>query len=244
MYFFYNDYKVNYYISGTKDWLVLLHGWKMSQDTYIGVTNKLSKHYKVLSIDLLGFGESDLPNEPLFISDYLDMLEKLLNHLGIENPTLLGHSFGGKLATYYALKHKVKKLILVSPSGIKHFNLKVFLKIRLYKFIKFIYKILGIDITKLQNKYGSNDYKNLSPVMKKTMTNILKGNVKKELKKITSPTLMLWGYYDKITPYKDSNIYLKKIKNSKLVTFQRSGHFCYLDEPEKFIYTIISEEKL
>lgn len=244
MYFFYKDYKVSYYISGSNDWLVLLHGWKMNSESFKDVISRLEKKYKVLSIDLLGFGNSDVPNDSLTIDDYLDMIEKLLDNLGVINPIILGHSFGGKLAILYALRRKVKKLILVSPSGIKHFSFKTFLKIRIYKIKKIFYRLLKKDLKKLQSKYGSSDYIDLAPAMKKTMSNIIKVYVDSELKKLTSPVLLLWGYYDKITPYKDTKKFMKNVKNIKLVTFQRSGHFCYIDEVDKFVYSILREDKV
>ena len=70
--------------------------------------------------------------------------------------------------------------------------------------------------------------------MKKTLSIIVKEDLKKHIKRINKETLIIWGQDDKVTPYKDA-LYLKKhLKNSGLVTFENTGHFPYLENKQRF----------
>ena len=50
----------------------------------------------------------------------------------------------------------------------------------------------------------------------------------------------MWGYYDKVTPYKDALYINRNLLGSRLITFYKSGHFPYIDEENKTISAIIS----
>ena len=59
--------------------------------------NKLSKSYKVYAIDLPGFGESNIPPIVYNTHNYANILKEFITKLNIDNPTLIGHSYGGKV---------------------------------------------------------------------------------------------------------------------------------------------------
>ena len=91
--------------------------------------------------------------------DVVKILHHFLMSLKIDNPILLGHSYGGRLAMIYASLYKVDKLILVSAAGLKE-KLKIdkWLKIKVYK----IFKKLNITLN-----MGSDDYKDSDEIKKK-----------------------------------------------------------------------------
>lgn len=75
-------------------------------------------------VDFYGFGKTPHPDYPLTVKDYADGVLELMDKLNIEKATLVGHSFGGRIAIYIAAKYpeKVEKLVLVtarvlSPEG-------------------------------------------------------------------------------------------------------------------------------
>lgn len=240
MEFLYKNYIINYDLRGQGSYLILMHGWGVDKTTFSKVEEELKNYYTVLTFDFIGFGKSSTPIKPFSLDDYLESVEALVKHLNIVNPIVVGHSFGGRVAIKYALRNDVKKLILVSSAGIIHFSLKTKLKIIKYKFLKNIYKLFSkTKYQKLITSSGSDDYKKLNNVMKRTMTNVIKKDLKKYIKKINVSTLILWGYFDITTPYKDAIYFNKKIKDSRLITFFRSGHFCYLEEENKFINILI-----
>ena len=86
---------------------------------------------------------------------------------------------------------------------------------------------------------GSNDYKNLTPIMKKTMSNIINESVSDDLKSIKIPTLLLYGNKDKITPLYIARKTKRIIKDSELIVL-KGNHFAYLYNKHKVIRIIES----
>ena len=81
----------------------------------------LAKHYKVVAFDLRGTGKSPSPLEDV---NHVEDLLSLLDHLEINQATLIGHSMGGQIATEFALNYpeRVSKLVLLAPglSGFRY----------------------------------------------------------------------------------------------------------------------------
>lgn len=223
---------------GKGDPLILLHGWGTSSKTFQDLKKLLINNYTVYIIDLPGFGQSEEPLLPYTLDDYVDLIDDFIIKNNLENITLLGHSFGGRISIKYVAKnHNIKKLILVDSAGLrpKHFILINF-KILLYKIKKRYYKI-----TKQNDKYqhllnhsGSSDYQNASTIMKQTLSNVVKNYLNKDIKKIKTETLIIWGKDDQITPLKDGKKMHKMIKSSGLVIINDCGHFPYLENPFYF----------
>lgn len=232
----FSEGKMSYYITGKGEEIVILHGWGRSFNDFTNITNALVNDYKIIGVDFLGFGSSDTPSRPLDVYDYTNHLKLLLNKIGVSKPIIIAHSFGGRIAINYCKDNEVSKLILVSSAGIRHDVIKKKIKVIKYKILKRYYKIFN------KNKYenlilhsGSKDFQNSEGVLRKTLSNVIKYNGKKDLKKINGKVYLLWGIYDEETKYKDALIMKKILKNAKLIPFYNSKHFCYLEEEEKFI---------
>lgn len=219
--------------------LVLLHGWGCDGKIFSGIVSELMQYFTIYNIDLPGFGNSDEPKNYYTLDDYVDMLIDFINKFKINNPIILGHSFGGRIAIRFTSKTNLtKKLILVDSAGIKpkgYFKTK--LKILKYKLKKKTYKLF-----KKVNKYqtliqnsGSNDYKNATPVMKKTLSVITKTFQEKELKNIKTNTLLIWGKNDYTTLYQDGEKMQKLLENSAIVSIENVGHFPFLEKPYHFM---------
>ena len=108
MEFKYKDVSINYdyYNNKSKVNLVFLHGWGQNIDMMMPIAKPFIKRNNVLIIDLPGFGLSDEPNYEWDIYEYADMVHSLVEKLKIDNPILIGHSFGGKISLCYATKYK------------------------------------------------------------------------------------------------------------------------------------------
>lgn len=244
MFYSYNGVSIYYEYHGTGKLIVLLHGWGVDSSTFLPIIKKLEGDFSFLRLDFPGFGKSEAPLFPWSLEEYVSCLHEIFLHEKVTNPILLGHSFGGRVAVLYSEKYSVSQLILVSSAGIPHRSLKTKCKIIKYKVCKNLYKIFSKKkLQILQASSGSSDYKNASPIMKKTMSLVIKKDLRKTIKKISSPTLLLWGLLDHATPYRDGVWMHQVIKNSKLIVFYSSGHFCYQDEEEKFIAAIKKEGK-
>ena len=235
----YKDIEIYYEIYGnSKKNILILPGWGNTRNTFINIINLLKDKYKIYILDYPSFGKSPNPNKELNIYDYSELIYNFIKKNKINNPVIIAHSFGGRISSILISKYKlkVKKLILFDVAGIKRFNLKLFLKTKLYKLLKLLTYLLSRNIQvnirkKLLNKFSSTDYNDIPDNMKKTFKNIINEDLSKYYKNINTDTLIIWGENDKDTPLKDA-IYLNKvIKNSGLIIYKNSNHFSYLDNP-------------
>ena len=253
MYYNKDDYSIYYEKHGKKeDTILILPGWGDTRKTFDLLINLLKENFTVYIIDYPGFGNSPFPDRNLTIYDYTNLIRDFIADKQIKKPTIIAHSFGGRIATlltgYY--KEDIKKLVLIDTAGIKRRKTPyLWLKEKIYKLLKPIKKILPKKLKepyhkKLLTIFGSSDYKALPSEMNETFKNIIKEDVKDYLPFIDQETLILWGEKDTATPLKDGKLLEKKIKDSALITFENATHFSYLEYPvqtyqiiEKFLLT-------
>ena len=128
----------------------------------------------------------------------------------------------------------VKKLILTGSAGLKPKpSFLNYLKIKKYKWLKKKNKFEKLA------RYGSNDFKALDNLMRKSFVKIVNTHQDNFVKKIKVPTLIIYGKNDKETPVYMAKKFNKLIKNSKLCLLKDSGHFCFVQKPEAFYDLII-----
>ncbi len=234
------DLKVNYQTYGDKNNkpIVLLHGWGQSLETFTYLAKTLCEKNYVITVDFPGFGNSEEPTSAWGVKQYRNCILEMFDKLNISNPTILGHSFGGRIAISIASYNKnIEKLILVNSAGIKpKRRLNYYIKVYWFKLAKNILKLLRMKktIEKLRNNVGSADYRNASPIMKKILIKIVNTDQKSELHKIKADTLIIWGKDDSATPLAMGKVLDKHITNSGLVVMEKCGHFSYLEKPLNF----------
>ena len=107
-----NSVNLNYIVEGEGPDMILLHGWGQNIEMMKPISDYLKKNFKVYTIDFPGFGESSEPVTPWGVEDYAVCLRAFVEAMNIENPILIGHSFGCRVAIHYAAKHPVKKMLL------------------------------------------------------------------------------------------------------------------------------------
>lgn len=237
-----DDIKVNYKESGKGRSVVLLHGWGAEIKTFEPVHENLEKHFRTISLDLPGFGKSSEPLVPWNVNDYAVFLAKFLKKLGIEEPILIGHSFGGRVVIRFAAENKVKKIVLIDSAGIKPVRgLAYYIKIYTFKTCKLFFRLplinkYGIEyLNKIRNKVGSSDYSQASETMKQTLVQTVNEDLRTLLPQIKAPTLLIWGENDTATPPADGVLMEKLIPGSGLVVLKNAGHYSYLDKYREFI---------
>ena len=234
-----NGYNINYEVSGEGKPVVLVHGWLTNLDTMKPLQNHLSKYFKVYNLDVIGFGKSDLPKEPLSTEDFSNFLNDFLNALNIENPILIGHSNGGRMIINLAGRNlrKINKIVLIDSAGIvPKRKPKYYFKVYTFKTLKNITKLFPKTEMfnnikeRMLGKFGSSDYKNSPEVLRKTMSIILNEDQKHLMPNIKAPTLIIWGENDTATPVEDAKTMEKLIPDSGLVVYKGRSHFSYLEE--------------
>lgn len=224
---------VNYIHKGTGNNVILIHGWGNNLNYFNNLINDLQNNYSVYAIDLPGFGKTNI-KEDFNTSDYSNIILQFIKQLKISKPTLIGHSFGGKVIIDLITNqnYNPNKIILIDSSGIKK-KKSFYKKYKIYKFklykkiIKTIYNEQRANylIEDLRKKCGSKDYNNCNSILRNTLVRIVNEDYKDQLYKIKCPTLIIWGEYDQETPLKDGKIMHKEIRNSGLVIIQNANHF-------------------
>ena len=232
------------------------------------------QNFKILIPDLPGFGKSDEPKNNWNLDNYVEFVNEFIkkasrkggfelvkNILEKFDPKkavytekqkrviLIGHSFGGRIAIKYAIKHpeKIDELILTGAAGIKH---KLSAKQKAFFILaKTGKKIFSLPLINNLKKYAQKflykvarekDYYQASPRMKEIMKNVLDEDLTGYLNKIKKTTLLIWGREDKTTPLTDGKIMNEKIENSKLVVVDNANHSLPYQKPEEFVKIINS----
>ncbi len=220
------DHEVSYTDKGEGDVLVLLHGWGCSKEIFNAVIERYVDKYRVISVDLPGFGSSEEPKEYEDSNFYVAILNELLLKLEVKDPIILGHSFGGKIAMLYASKFDVSKLILVDSSGIKpDRGVIYYLKVAIYKALKKFGLRLNV---------GSSDYKSATKKMKGILSKVVNENILKEIENISCETLIIWGENDTTTPIEYAYKIAELVSDSAIVKIPNAYHYPFIENREYF----------
>ncbi len=243
MHFFnYKSLSVHYVVKGHGKPVVILHGWGTNLQSFNQVIHDLSAYYQVFALDFPGFGESSEPDSAYALSDYADLTKAFLDELGILNPVVVGHSFGGRVAIKLSGQVQYSKLILVNSAGIKPDRKpSYYLKVNGFKAMRFASKLpvfsylLSEPVKAYSEKYSSADYKMATPIMKQVLSKVVNEDLKAYLPNISVPTLLIWGDQDTATPLSDAQVMESLIPDAGLVVFDGAGHFTYLEQPSRFL---------
>ena len=101
-----NGIKTNYEIFGEGKPFLILHGWGSNCERWAPVAELISqKGFKVVVVDLPGFGKSSALPMPWDTNKYINWIEQFIKEIGLSDFYILGHSFGGALASKIAVKH-------------------------------------------------------------------------------------------------------------------------------------------
>lgn len=206
--------------------ILFLHGYGQNKEMMMPLASKANDYANIMVIDLPG--SKNNPLQRVFtIEDYIAYLENILRENDFKPDIIVGHSFGGKLAAFYALKHDVV-LLLLAPSSVKpNFSLKKKLKIALYKLCKKLskYKI----IKRIPNSLlGSRDFQSTSGVDRKTFVNIVNSYLSKnDFKKIQKSVFLVYGNKDKEIAYYQIKKMHKYLSKGHLVVIN-GDHFAYI----------------
>lgn len=238
-----NGVEIFYTVEGEGPAVVLMHGWGCTHDTVKSIENACLPGHTVYNVDFPGFGKSTEPVDEQNIwgvEEYTQLIEALLKAEDIQNPILIGHSFGGRVAIVLASRNNVDKVVLVDAAGVKpRRKLKYYVKVYSYKATKKLYKLLygkkaQEKINAMATKRGSADYSSSSLMMRRVMSKVVNEDLCHLMPKIKAPTLLIWGENDTATPLSDAKKMEKLIPDAGLVSFAGSGHYSFLDNPGGF----------
>lgn len=113
-------HRTHYLKAGSGPPVILLHGGASDSRDWLRTMAALADRYTLYAPDLIGFGRSDRKGDGYYLSDFIEFAEEFIETLGLHNPDVVGHSFGGRVAAGVAVHDwvKIRRLVLVDTSGL------------------------------------------------------------------------------------------------------------------------------
>ncbi len=253
---------LHYEEQGEGDVVLMLHGFGESSFTWRYLVKDLAKKYRVIRLDLKGFGQSPKPRDGRYsIYDQAVVVNQFIKKHKLNNITLVGHSLGGGVAlalTLIAEKEpwQVDRLIVLNAAAYRqalpsmmrklknpfignigiHFVSPYYQARKAYEFAFFDNKKIPLEGVResAQNfaQEGSR-YVFVQSVRQLIPDDI--ESVSAQYKTIKQPTLVIWGYNDVVVSRRYARRLHKDIKNSELKLIRRAGHMPHEERPEKVL---------
>ena len=210
--------------------LLVLHGWGSNKEIMKQAFGKTLPQFRHIYLDMPGFGKSS-NDTVLQTEDYAQIVRLFLETLGATPRVIMGHSFGGKVATLL----NPPCLVLLSSSGIlvpKPFGVRA--KIALIKLLR------PLGFGKLSRLFASKDVEGMSHEMYETFKNVVNEDFEHNFSKVTGKALLFWGKADTATPLWTAEKIETLIPNSMLYPLE-GDHFFFLNHAP-FIAQTISDQ--
>jgi pimeloyl-ACP methyl ester carboxylesterase len=252
--------KLNYVELGDADkpTLLFVHGIMGTWRNWVFNLLPFADRYRVIAVDLPGFGLSEMPVGEFSIEHYADVIKSLCGKLGADKVTLIGNSMGGQVGTLVAKKTPeiLQKLILVDPAGFststqrlrnlspyaKYFNWIFKAGPGLRKFVAYN-RWLAAAFTKIvlwqPMKVSSELILVLlagigKPGFIPAIHTITHTPVKDFPGSVDVETVIIWGRNDSLIPKKDAFKFAKMIPHATLELMDDVGHIPMFEAPDRF----------
>jgi len=231
---------------GDGEAVLLLHGWAAPMTLYQSIIDRLAqKGYRVVSFDMPGVGQTPEPEAPLTVQDYVALTLAVCREMNVSSCIPLAHSHGGRIALSLLggpdCPIEIKKAVLIGATGVvppKPSGVK--LRQMGYRAAKALgtapltRPIFGTMYEALRDKRASADYKAASPVMRRTMNNVLSADFTHLMPGIRAQVLLIWGELDTATPLDRGRTMESLIPGAGLAVIRGAGHFCFADNWPQF----------
>lgn len=228
--------------------LIILPGWGGSHKTWAEFIALAKNEFsQVRVIDLPCFGNEPCPKEVWGIEEYSNYVKQKFESLKIENVILMGHSFGGQVATYLVAQNPqiCEKLILTGAAVIRpKRTLKRLLFGSLAKCGKLVFTLPGIQKIQplakkaLYRSADSPDYTKTSGIQQDIFKKVIRQDLVHLLPQITVPTAVIWGEKDSYTPLRHGNIIASKIPQAQMHVIIKGTHGLHLTKKSELLERI------
>jgi pimeloyl-ACP methyl ester carboxylesterase len=244
--------------------IILIHGLGSYLPAWKKNVPELSKNYRVIAIDLPGYGKSDKLPHSGQMTYYAGVVNEFAGALGLDKVVLGGHSMGGQISMVTAMYYpeRVSKIILAAPAGFERFTegqkewFKSVMTVRgvMLTHVEDIISNLGYNFYKLPDDAefmitdriamrSAEDFEAYCYAVVQSVSGMVNEAMYDHLPEITQPTLILFGENDNLIPNRFLNPGFTKdialagaerIPNSELHIIPKSGHFVQFESSEEF----------
>lgn len=244
--------------------ILMIHGLGSYSQAWKKNIVDLSSRYRVIAIDLPGYGKSSKEPHSGLMSFYAGVIADFIKEMNLGKVNLAGHSMGGQISMVLAIEHPelVKRLILVDPAGFEAFHAgqKDWFKDVMTPNLVRLTSVDAIETNLASNFYrmpsdakfmiedriawrDASDFEAYCLAVSRSVAGMVDEPVLNKLDRITVPTLIFFGENDLLIP----NRYLNpgftkkiaeygasKIKGSKLILVPHCGHFMMFEKSDVF----------
>jgi len=246
---------LNYVVQGDPHGqpIVLLHGVGDSWHSYELVLPLLPAKYRVYAVTLRGHGWSDHPRTGFTRQDFAADISAFLRHLDLNHIVLVGHSLGSFVAEQVAADDpgRVWKLVLIGagPGTIPDAKLRAEIA------ASFAQQHDPVDYVFARDFQAGTIYAPVPPAFFETLVaEALKlpadtwhgiAEAWQQpidyafLRRISAPTLVLWGDHDSIFSRADQRLLLEAIPTARLVVYPETGHALHWERPQRFAADLV-----
>jgi pimeloyl-ACP methyl ester carboxylesterase len=261
--FMYGDTPVMHFDAGAGPAIVVIHGLGANLTHFEHVAPPLvAAGYRVCGLDMPGFGHSGKPRRTYSIRWLAGAVTALMDHLGIERATLAGHSLGGLVAADAALHEplRVERLVLISSAGLFQMplpfqwvartimrpglvapalerNARRLLEKRVFEERnEKVERFIEQSVTRPDSRF----VRDLARVMWSLRKDLTSYHLFDEVKRLTMPTLVIYGGRDRLLPTKAVPTWAGKLPAGQLEVIERCGHMPIIEKPEQVVARMTS----
>lgn len=244
-----NGIEIYYEEQGQGTPLLLIHGIGSSTESWVPVVPALATSFRVLTLDVRGFGRSSKPHGPYSAELWARDISALLDATSIKHAVIIGHSMGGVVAQRFALdfSQRLSALILESTSSQVNERATRFWTEQADQIES---DGFGAWVERQQASYTAQFLRQnpsqLAEDRRRVAMNeshayaagaraVAAYNFTPELSRITAPTMILQGLTDVRTPPGGSVIMNRTIPDSRLIMLEDTGHTIHAERPTRFV---------
>ncbi|HUH50771.1 MAG TPA: alpha/beta hydrolase [Flavobacterium sp.] len=234
------DKKYTYFEKGEGTPIIILHGLMGGLSNFDGVANFFpEKGYKIVIPELPIYTQNILKTNVKAFAKYV---KDFITYKGYEKVILLGNSLGGHIALYHTKMYpeKMAGLIITGSSGLYESAMgESYPKRGDYEYIKKKAQDVFYDPEVASKEIVDEVFATVNDRIKliKTLTiakSAIRHNMAKDLPKMTTPTCIIWGKNDKVTPPEVAEEFNALLPDSDLYWIDKCGHAAMMEHPDEF----------
>ena len=226
--------------------VVFFHGpWGLAWDPFL---TELAQAFTVYAPYHPGT-TPDAPDDIYHLDGLWDLVlcyDELLSALGVDEATLVGHSFGGMLACEMAAAYprRTRRLVLIDPIGFWRDGERVvnWMMVNPAELPAYVFRDPGSDAAK--RMFGPTEPPDAAAAARvrlmwamgatgKFTWPIPDKGLKKRIHRVSAPTLVLWGKEDRLVPPVYADEFSRRIPGARVQTVDGAGHAPHLEQPER-----------